>query len=133
MNEYSQPGAGRIEIHGNGVGAPNTEQVEQRAKEIAMIDQRDPEKFTDADWDQAKNELLGTGDAGAPEETRENATLEDEWEVVANDSGHRVPRTGVEGDEAVGEQLVSGGVEEATHDQMLEARREELEEEGRDT
>jgi hypothetical protein len=133
MNEYSQPGAGRIEIHGNGVGAPNTEQVEQRAKEIAMINQRDPEDFTDADWDQAKKELLGTAGSEAPEETRENANLEDEWEVVANDSGHRVPRTGVEGDEAVGEQLVSGGVEEANHDQMLEARREELEEEGRDT
>ncbi len=133
MNEYSQPGTGRIEIHGNGVGAPNTEQVEQRAKEIAMIDQRDPENFTDADWDQAKKELLGAAGPEAPEETRENAGLEDEWDVVANDSGHRVPRTGIEGEEPVGEQLVSGGVEEATHDQMLEARREELEEEGRDT
>lgn len=133
MNDYSQPGAGRIEVHGNGFGAPTPEQVEQRAREIAMIDQRDPEEFSDADWDQAKKELLGTAAPGAPEETRENAGLQDEWEVVANDSGHRVPRTGVEGDEAVGEQLVSGGVEEATHDQMLEARREELEQEGRDT
>lgn len=130
MNEYSQPGVGKIEIHGNGVGAPTPEQVEQRAREIAMIDERDPENFTDANWDQAKRELLGTSAPGAPEETRDNATLEDEWEVVANDSGHRAPRVG-DGDEALGEQLVAGGVEEATHDQMLEARREELEEEGR--
>jgi hypothetical protein len=133
MNEYSQPGAGRIEVHGNGFGAPTPEKVEQRAKEIAMIDDRDPEEFTDADWDQAKKELLGAAGPGAPEETRENAALEDEWEVVANDSGHQVPRTGVEGDEPVGEQLVNGGVEEATHDQMLEAAREELEQEGRNT
>src|SRR4051794_37159979 len=134
MNEYSQPGAGKIGIHGNGVGAPTPEQVEQRAKEIAMIGERDPENFTDADWEQAKKELLGASTAGAPEETPENATLEDEWEVVANDSGHRAPRAGVDGDdEALGEQLVAGGVEEATHDQMLEARREELEEEGRNT
>ncbi len=98
-----------------------------------MIDDRDPEKFSDADWDQAKRELLGASLPDTPEETGANASLQDEWEVVANDSGHRVPRTGVEGDEAVGEQLVNGGVEEATHDQMLEARREELEQEGRDT
>jgi hypothetical protein len=133
MNDYSQPRAGKIEIHGNGIGAPSPEQVEQRAREIAMIDERDPEKFTDADWDQAKRELSGAAVPAAPEETRENAGLEDEWEVVANDSGHRVPRAGVDDDEALGEQLVNGGVEEATHDQMLEARREELEEEGRNT
>ena len=59
MNEYSQPGAGKIEIHGNGVGVPSPEQVEQRAREIAMIDQRDPDKFTDADWEQARQELHG--------------------------------------------------------------------------
>jgi hypothetical protein len=35
-----------------------------------------------------------------------------------------------EEEETVGEHLVTGGVEEATHDQMLEARREELEQEG---
>jgi hypothetical protein len=33
-------------------------------------------------------------------------------------------------EESLGENLVSDGVEEATHDQMLEARKEELEEEG---
>jgi hypothetical protein len=33
-------------------------------------------------------------------------------------------------EETLGERLVAGGVEEATHDQMLEARREELEQEG---
>ena len=68
----------------------------------------------------------------APEETKQNANLEDEWEVVANDSGHRLPRSG-EDDESLGEQLVAGGLEEATHDQMLEARRAELEQEGRET
>jgi hypothetical protein len=33
-------------------------------------------------------------------------------------------------EETVGEQLVTGGLEEAAHDQMLEARREEIEQEG---
>jgi hypothetical protein len=129
MNEYSQPGFGKIEVHGNGIGAPNLEQVEKRAREIAMIAERDPNSFTDTDWEQARQELLGATVPSAPEETKENARLEDEWEVVPNDSGHRAPRAG-DDDESLGEQLVSGGVEEATHDQMLEARREEREEEG---
>lgn len=131
MNEYSQPGAGKIEIHGNGLGVATPEQVEQRAREIAMINERDPNTFTDADWEQARQELLGATVPAPPEETKQNASLEDEWEVVASDSGHRTPRAGVDtDDESLGEQLVAGGVEEATHDQMLEARREELRQEG---
>ncbi|MEP6602441.1 MAG: hypothetical protein ABJB69_00670 [Spartobacteria bacterium] len=131
MNEYSQPGAGKIAVHGNGVGAPTTESVEKRAREIALIAERDPNDFTDADWDQAQRELAGTAVPSAPEETKENLKMEDDWEVVANDSGHRAPRAGADGDdESLGEQLVSGGVEEATHDQMLEARKEKIAQEG---
>ena len=91
-----------------------------------MIGEREADQFTDADWEQARLELLGAAVPGPPEETKQNANLQDEWEVVANDSGHRVPRTEDE-ETSVGEQLVTGGVEEATHDQMVEARREELE------
>lgn len=130
MNEYSQPGAGKISIHGSGLGAPSPEQVEQRAREIAMIGERDADAFTDEDWEQARRELHGAAVPAPPEETKQNGNLEDEWEVVTNDSGHRVSRSESE-EETIGEQLVTGGVEEATHDQMLEARREELEEEGR--
>jgi hypothetical protein len=132
MNEYSQPGAGKIEVHGNGLGVPTPEQVEKRAREIAMIAERDPDSFTDTDWEQARQELLGATLPAPPEETRDNANLQDEWETVANNSGHRAPRAG-EDDESLGEQLVNGGVEEATHDQMLEARLEELEQEGEQT
>jgi hypothetical protein len=132
MDEYSQPPPGKITVHGNGVGAPTPEQVEQRAREIAMIDERDPEEYTDSDWDQARRELLGQDIHDPPEETKDNINLEDEWEVVAKNTGHRAPRPGVN-DEMVGEQLVSGGVDEATHDQMLEARKEELEQEGENT
>lgn len=93
-----------------------------------MIAERDPDDFTDADWDQARRELLGTQGTNAPEETDENAEVVEEWNVVASSTGHRAPR--VEDDENLGEQLVSDGIEEAAHDQMLEARKEELEQEG---
>jgi hypothetical protein len=130
MNDYSQPGAGKISVHGNGVGAPSPEEVEKRAREIAMIDERNPNEFTDADWAQARRELLGAAHPLPPEETEQNAELVEEWEVIANNTGHRVARAGLDEEETLGEQLVAGGIEEATHDQMLEARREELEQEG---
>ena len=59
MNDYSQPPAGKISLHGNGLGAPSPEEVEKRAREIAMIDERNPDEFTDEDWKQAHQELMG--------------------------------------------------------------------------
>ncbi len=44
-----------------------------------------------------------------------------EWDIVPGESGHRAPRAGFDEDESLGEQLVTGGLEEAAHDQMLEA------------
>ena len=131
MNDHSQPPFGKIEVHGGGLGAPSPEQVEKRAREIALIDERDPEEFTDADWSQARRELLGETGPPPPEESEEAAKMEEEWEVTPDDRGHRVPRPGVdENEETLGEHLVIDGVEEASRDQMLEARKEELEQEG---
>lgn len=117
-------------MHGNGLGAPTPEQVEARAREIALIDEREPDKFTDEDWNQARRELHGEIQSQSGED--ENATrMEEEWEVTPDDHGRRVPRPGVdENEETVGEHLVADGIEEASHDQMLEARREEREQEG---
>jgi hypothetical protein len=130
MNEYSQPPAGKITVHGHGLGAPSPEEVENRAREIALIDERNPEEFTDADWNQARRELLGETVTPPPEESEGAAKMEEEWEVTPDDRGHRVPRPGVdENEETLGEHLVSDGVEEASRDQMLEARKEELEQE----
>jgi hypothetical protein len=48
--------------------------------------------------------------------------------VTPSDTGHRVGAE--EEDGSRGELLVTDGVEEANHDQMLEARKEEIEQEG---
>jgi hypothetical protein len=127
MNDNSHP-AGKISVHGDGFGTPSPDAVEKRAREIALIAERDPDEFTDADWDQARRELLGTQFPNAPEETEDNADVVEEWNVVASSAGHRAPRG--EDDESLGEQLVEEGVQEAEHDQMVEARKEELEQEG---
>ncbi len=132
MSEQSQPGGGKISLHGNGMGVPSPEEVEKRAREIAMIDERNADEFTDADWNQAREELMGRLEIPPPpEETKQTAALTDDWYVAAPSRGHRAPRSGLdEEEETVGEQLVTDGVEEASHDQMLEARKEELEQEG---
>jgi len=126
-----KPISGKISLHGNGMGVPSPEDIERRAREMAMIDERNPDEFTDDDWRQAREELLGKQETTAPEEDDKNIKLENDWEMTPADRGRRVPRPGTDEDEeTVGEQLVSDGKEEAAHDQMIEARREELEEEG---
>src|SRR5438477_11400659 len=115
MSEYSQPGHGKISVHGDGVGVPSPDAVERRAREIALIAERDPDEFTDADWNQARRELLGAQDSAAPEETENNADVVEEWNVVAASKGHHTPR--IEDDENLGEQLVEDGREEAARDQ----------------
>jgi hypothetical protein len=127
MNDNSHP-AGKISVHGNGLGAPSPDEIEKRAREIALIAERDPDEFTDSDWDQARRELAGTLPSNAPEETADNREVVEEWNVVASSAGHRAP--GGEDEENVGEQLVTDGVQEAVHDQMVEARRKELQQEG---
>lgn len=130
MNEYSQPGLGKISVHGNGMGAPTPELVEKRAREIALTNERNPDEFSDADWEQARAELLGMASAGAPEEMAAGGVdLAEEWSAVAADTGHRSGRAG-EDDEMLGQRLVEGGVEEAAHDSMVEAARSEQSQEG---
>lgn len=130
MNDYFETGVGKISVHGQGVGAPTPEMVEKRAREIALIGERNPEEFTDADWEQARQELMGGAPQLAPEETPESAGLEEEWPVVASDTGHAGAQTGLDDDEALGQKLVEGGVEEAIHDSMVQARKDELSQEG---
>ena len=129
MNENSQPGLGKISVHGDGVGAPTPELTERRAREIALIDERDPNDFTDADWEQAHRELMGILQTTAPEEIGSGVEVsEDEHEIVPESPGHRAPRPGFdEDDETLGQSLVTDGLAEAAHDQMLEARLEEHE------
>ena len=126
-----KPIGGKISLHGNGMGVASPEDIERRAREIAMIDERNPDDFTDADWSRARQELMGVENNDAPEENDKTIKMEREWEITPDNRGRRVPRPGIEEDEeSVGEQLVTDGREEAARDQMLEARREELEQEG---
>ncbi len=129
MNERSHSPHGKINLHGNGLGVPSPEMVEKRAREIAMIDERNPDEFTETDWHQAKNELTGVEASHTPEVGDDMDDDRSERDEVIGASGHRAPKNGYEDENNVGEELVSGGIEEAAHDQMVEARLEELDHE----
>ncbi|HEY3601189.1 MAG TPA: hypothetical protein VGK72_04475 [Chthoniobacterales bacterium] len=129
MNDRPHAAHGKIDLHGDGLGVPSPELVTKRAREIAMIDERNPAEFTEADWNQAKNELLGVEPDHVPEGGEKIADELAERDDIAGASGHRAAKNGFEEEETLGEELVTEGIDEAAHDTMVEARREELEEE----
>ncbi len=127
--KISRPVSGKILSHSEGMGTPSADTVRQRASEIAMIDGR--ETPNEQDWKRAFLELHGghhepnlTGDDS------EMVGAISECDGVAPTLGHQVHQAEIDGGESVGEELISEGLEEAMHDQMLEAcRQEEREEE----
>jgi hypothetical protein len=110
---------GRISGRFDGMGTVTPEMVEQRAREIALINGRPAEEFNEADLEEARAEL--TGDFATNEQREEEpgmvaATLRD---VVPGTSGHRVAPKLPSDEQRMAEQLVQEGVEEAEHHQML--------------
>jgi hypothetical protein len=110
---------GRISRRLDGLGTVTPEMVEQRAREIALINGRAAEEFNEADLEEAQAELTG---AVALEEQREEepgpgaGTLRD---MVPGTSGHKNAPKLPSDDQRVAEQLVQEGVDEAEHHSML--------------
>lgn len=94
------------------------EMVERRAKEIAIINGRAPNDFTENDWVQAKHEFLGIQEVEEIEEEEPVAALT-RWDEEPGTSGHHVENETAPDEQTVAERLVEEGVEEANHDQML--------------
>ena len=110
---------GRISGRFNGLGTVTPEMVEQRAREIALINGRTAEEFNEADLEEARAELTG---ASALEEQREEepgpgaGTLRD---IVPGTAGHKNAPKLPSDEQRVAEQLVQEGVDEAEHHSML--------------
>jgi hypothetical protein len=114
-----------ILIHGEGAGAPSRDTVVQRARELATINGRDPNKFTDEDFRQAREELVEGADHS--EEASLDPALPFEpgnGEILGGQESEARNFTS-EDETTVAEDLVQEGMDEALHDEMLEARSEE--------
>ena len=128
LMKISRPVSGKILSHGEGMGTPSADTVRQRAEELAAIDGR--EKPTEQDWKRAFMELHGGHHEPNPYgEESEMVGAITEMDSVAPTLGRHVHQADIDGGESVGEELISEGLEEASHDRMLESRRREAQEE----
>lgn len=111
-----------------GVGAVTAEMVQKRAAELALINGRARHEVSDLDLEQAQRELTGGSDLDPKDEILEAAPESERWEPVAGSSGGKVASSNEDTEDSegrsIGEQLISEGVHEAEHNQMLQAAKE---------
>jgi hypothetical protein len=119
-----QKETGKLFEHGHGLGTVTEAMVHQRAREIALINGRDEKNVIEADFEQARREL--TGEEGlVPEPTAAETMTEDQrWEPMLESRGHEAPTSSAPDEQRFAEELVEEGVEEAEHEQMTGAERE---------
>ena len=110
-----------------GIGPVSREMIRARALELAVIAGRPQDHVSPADYDQAQRELTGGSELDAQTQTLESLPESKRWDMVPGSSGHQAPETLNEDEDEEGrsesEQLVAEGVNEAEHDQMLQAAR----------
>ena len=103
--------------------------VKERAVELALIDGRTASEVSKSDWDQAKGELTGGSDTDSNDALLESAPESERWDPVPGSQGHKSPEAPSDDEDDDGRsgsaRLVEEGVDEAEHDQMIEAAREE--------
>jgi hypothetical protein len=127
-----KPTPAKIICHAEGLGAPDTDAVRQRAKELAVINGR--EQYSEEDWREAKRELHGGHELNDTNGEMEMSSMVSEHDMVVGSVGRHVENMGVEDADNVVEELIAEGMDEAVHEQMLASRREDvaLEREERD-
>lgn len=118
--------AGKISEGSNGLGVPSPMLVEQRARELAIADDRAGDEFTEADYAQARAELLGRAQ-DLPNDVDEQTATITEWDQPATAEGRKVTNSMDDEENGVGEKLVRQGIEEAVHDEMTQAGAKTLE------
>lgn len=116
---------GSITEKAAGLGTVTREMVRQRAAELAIINGRPRQEVSESDWEQARRELTGGEDMDPREAEMESVPETERGDLVRGSEGGKVPVVGSEDEDDEGrsdnERLVEAGIEEAEHDQMLEA------------
>ena len=121
MAKHSKDSTPKVELRGRGVGAFTKADVERRARELALIDNRT--EPTNEDRAAARAEF---GDRHLPDGVNDDAesmqSMSRDPSDPMVDRGHQVPEYGGDDEKAALERLALEGVEEAQHEQMLESR-----------
>ncbi len=126
----TRPLQAKIVNHAEGLGAPDPDTVRRRAKELAQIDGRT--EINESDWHQAKCELHGGQSIYAADGEEEMMTHSVSGrDMVSVDLGRHVENITADNSEGMAEELIAEGMDEAVHEQMLQASKvdeEEIEE-----
>ena len=117
MKQSTKP-TGKISDHFQGLGTVDQQTVEQRAKEIAIINGRLAEDYNEADWAEAKAELSGARNP-VLDEPEDSINGLKRWDEVPGTSGKKISPKRPSDEQTFAEQLVEEGVAEAEHEQML--------------
>ncbi|MEJ1974232.1 MAG: hypothetical protein WDM96_17770 [Lacunisphaera sp.] len=128
-----KPLQNKILIHGAGTGDLTHSDVEQRARENAVIRGRTDAGVSENDRAEARAEFKGERlPATTSEDSEVRLAMTRDPSEPASDRGHQVVTEESEDDETEArERLATEGVEEAQHDQMLAARDREKREDRR--
>lgn len=116
---------GTLTESGAGVGTVTPEMVEERAVELAAINARSAKDVRASDREQATRELTGEPDMDPKEALLESVPESERWDPVPGSTGRQARESSSEDTDDDGlsdsARLVEQGVEEAEHDQMLQA------------
>lgn len=118
---------GILMINSTGVGEVTREMLRKRAVELALINGRAEQEVSNTDWEQAKRELNGEPEKDEKDTEMEAAPESERWDPVHGSTGHKVEANYGDDEDADGQsdsaRLVEEGINEAAHDQMLQAAR----------
>jgi hypothetical protein len=124
MNDSQKSRDGRVELRGREAGEITDQMIDKRAREIAEINGRSPDEIFSEDRASAREELMGERLPATSEE--DEKSIGELSRDPSNPPAYygKAARTTESDDEKNGlERIVLEGVEEAQHDQMLQARR----------
>lgn len=111
----------KLELHGEGVSGFSEADIDRRARELALIDNRAEPNAGDR-----ARALAEFGDRNLPDAINEDAdsmrSLSRDPSDPLSDRGHQVPEYGTEDEKADLEKMTLEGVEEAQHEQMVQSR-----------
>src|SRR5215213_6473790 len=122
MPKSSRANAPKIAVRGEGVSGFSRADVERRARELALIENR-----TEPNDDDRARALGEYNDRHLPDAVNEDAesmrSMSRDPSDPLVDRGRQVPEYGGDDEKTALENLALEGVEEAQHEQMLEARK----------
>ena len=119
MKKRSLTSDGKLIEHAHGLGTVTRDMIGQRAREIALINQRPDNKPTPDDWEEARRELTGVGN-----DPVEELPVDRRWDPAPGTRGSKTDNVAADDEQTLAETLVHEGVEEAEHEHMVEGARE---------